>query len=876
MLQEVCERQRSRLRTSVARMSDNAKRLEKAEKFLHKGRPESALDEYLAILDEDPRNDSVRQSAADLCLTLGRNDEAARLVSEMFDHYVSIGDIGKLIVTYKRLARLCAPSIRQTLQYAQFSEKINRKDALDAYEAAIKGLLAGHQKHDALAALQRVVALNPSTTNQQRLGQLAAELGENKVASVAFVAVAVAAERAGEDPARAYGRAYELDPQNAAAVLGHGRCLVENNHSEDAARLLEPLANYPSAPAEAREAYGKALVGCNRLAEAEPYIWEMFDRAPKDYGPLIYSFIGAFLDADDGVQACRIADRIDSFHRKAGTRREFVHKMSEIAAQHPVNIPFLEYLVELFNSSNREHEYCATLLRLFDIYYGAENFSKAADSLDRAAEVDPYEPGHAKRLEMLQGKLPSARFNAIANRFAGVLKAEESKEAVTVSDSESTVLEDLVLQAEIFLQYSMRAKALDRLERMSKLFPREEERNPKVREIYQAAGFTPNYAQNQGRSGGGENAPAGRSLLVEPAATAAKASIEIPADTAIDNISRVAEITRNLYRQHNVKGVLFTSVNDIGRHWGASRCIAGLITPGKPPSAAMEYCSPGVKQSEVTSIVKLVTTLQTLCVAGGGAVAYSDVGTVAELDPIQPVMTALNIQALLAVSLMDGDKHAGLLILEQCGTSRHWLPTDTVVLRTIADQMVLAVNNARLRSLVKNLAVTDEKTGLLKRSSYLDVLMSEVRRSVQQNSPLSVMLMDFGKASSLVRDMGESNVEAMMQQLGQTISSHIRQNDVAVRYDLTEIALILADTNDKNAFFVVDKMRKLLEGMRFNSKTISLKTTVGIAEAVLDPAYDPVDIVTEVINRAENSLYAAKHDGGNVARALAPAFANAS
>jgi diguanylate cyclase (GGDEF)-like protein len=154
--------------------------------------------------------------------------------------------------------------------------------------------------------------------------------------------------------------------------------------------------------------------------------------------------------------------------------------------------------------------------------------------------------------------------------------------------------------------------------------------------------------------------------------------------------------------------------------------------------------------------------------------------------------------------------------------------------------------------------------------------MSEVRRSVQQNSPLSVMLMDFGKASMLVREMGESGVESMMQQLGQMIASHIRQNDVAVRYDLTEIALILADTNDKNAFFVVDKMRKLLDGMRLSVRNAPLKTTVGIAEAVLDPSYDPVDIVTEVINRAESSLHAAKHDGGNIARSLAPAFATAS
>ena len=857
-------------------MSDIAKRLEKAEKFLHKGKPEAALDEYLAILEDDPRNDSVRQSAADLCLTLDRNDEAARLVSEMFDHYVSIGDIGRLVVTYKRLARLRSPSTEQTLQFAQFSEKINRKDALDAYEVGIKGLLSARRKSEALAALNRVVALNSNSSNQQRLGQLAAELGENKIAAIAFVAVAVAAERANEDPCRAYARAYELDPQNAAAVLGHGRCLVENSHPEEAARLLESLANYPSAPAEAREAYGKALVGCNRLTEAEPYIWEMFDRAPKQSSPLIYNFIGSFLDADEGEHACRIADRVDSFHRKAGTRREFVHKMSEIAEQHPVNVHFLEYLVELFNTSNREHEYCATLLRLFDIYCAAENFSKAADALDRAAEVDPYEPGHANRLEMLRQKIEPARFNAIANRFAGVLKAEDSKEAPAVGDSESTVLEDLILQAEIFLQYSMRSKALDRLDRIAKLFPREEDTNAKLRDLYQSAGYVAQYPPAQTRLVTTQTTPAGRFLMVEPPSAATKESRALTGETAVDNISRVAEITRNLYRQHNVKGVLFTSVNDIGRHWGASRCIAGLITPGKPPSAAMEYCAPGIKQSEVTSIVKLITTLQAVSVANGGAVAYSDVAGIAELEPIQQVITSLNIQALLAVSLMDGDRHAGLLILEQCGTPRHWLPTDTVVLRTIADHMVLAVNNARLRSLVKNLAVTDEKTGLLKRSSYLDVLMSEVRRSVQQNSPLSVMLMDFGKASVLVREMGESGVEAMMQQLGQTISSHIRQNDVAVRYDLTEIALILADTSDKNAFFVVEKMRKLLDGMRFSTRTVPLRTTCGIAEAVLDPSYDPVDIVTEVINRAESSLHAAKHEGGNVARALAPAFATAS
>ncbi len=39
---------------------------------------------------------------------------------------------------------------------------------------------------------------------------------------------------------------------------------------------------------------------------------------------------------------------------------------------------------------------------------------------------------------------------------------------------------------------------------------------------------------------------------------------------------------------------------------------------------------------------------------------------------------------------------------------------------------MIALNNAGLRRLVKNLSVTDEKSGLLKRASYLDLLIAEL------------------------------------------------------------------------------------------------------------------------------------------------------
>jgi len=189
---------------------------------------------------------------------------------------------------------------------------------------------------------------------------------------------------------------------------------------------------------------------------------------------------------------------------------------------------------------------------------------------------------------------------------------------------------------------------------------------------------------------------------------------------------------------------------------------------------------------------------------------------------------------------------------------------------------VLAVNNAKLRNLMKTLAVTDEKSGLLKRSSYVDVLLSEVRRGLQQNSQASVMLLHFGKASTLVREIGEPAVESMMQGIGQICCSHVRQNDVAVRYDLTTIALILADTNDKNAFFVVDKLRKVLASVKVPGTDRQVPCAVGIAEAVMQVRFDAVDIVTEVINRVESALETAKHEGPNSAQSLAPVLETAA
>jgi len=848
-------------------MPDISKRLEKAERYLQKGRPEAALEEYLAALDEDPRNDQVRQTAAELCLRCGRNSEAASLLSTLLDEQVTVSD-PRGILTYKKLTKVATPTPFQTLQYAQLIAKKDKKEALDAYTTAMHGFELLRQEKQALAAARRMVELAPTVENLQRAGEKAASLGQLQTAAANFVELGTLKEQG--MPGSGYEwfeKAYNLDPDNLQAVLLYARGLFAHAALPECITVLDRAVNTLAKTSELCDLYSRALMAAGRPADAEPYAWALFQNDPQQVHEIV-SLIGSYLDVGDTQGALDLARKLEQHESKAGRRREFISLMHEMADGRLPSVEFLEYLVQLFNSANREHEYCRTLIKVFQLYFAEGKYFKAGEALDRAAEVDSYEPGHNARLEMLRGKIDPVQFSTISNRLQAISSTVETPtHEGGVQESEPTVLEDFILQAEIYLQYSMRSKAVERLERVQKLFPGQEAKNEKLRELYVLAGLLPTVAVPARPSA----KAAGASATSAQASGKPSAHAPAPAreESGVDNFAQIAEITRNIYRQATVKSVLFTAVNEIGRHFGASRCVAGLCTLGKPPSAALEYCAPGVQQSDVLAIVRLIAVIQQLAV--NGTVNLSKAASATELDPAHEYVQALNIQSVLAVPLMDAGDQAGLLILEQC-EPREWRQTDVVVLKTIAEQMVLAVSNARLRTLMKTLAVTDEKSGLLKRSSYLDVLLSEVRRSLQQQTPLTVMLLHFGKASALTKEVGEAPLAAMMQQIGQTICAHVRQNDVAIRYDTTSIALLLSDTDSKKSFLVVEKMRKVLNPNKIPGTDRTPPITVGIAEAVLQPHFDPVDIVTEVINRVESALEIARSEGGNKAHALAATF----
>ena len=846
-------------------MPDISKRLEKAEKYLQKNRLNAAIEEYLAAWKEDPANDTVAEIVGDLYVRQNQTERALECYGYLFDKHTERNDGSKAILVFRKMAKLGEKDPARMLTLARFQEKQRPEEAQESYRGAAQTFLERGAQDQALEALRGLAALddrNPDVHLQ--LGEVAKSLGRKEVAAGSLVRAAELrrASQAGEDGDNQVlallEQAHALAPSDGHVATALATALFESGSPGRVAQLLEPLAS--QGLPEVNLLLAQAHLATGNLNRAEELLWGIAAGFPDAY-QYLQRVTEGYLRRRNTEEATNLLRKLKKSMFAASKDRDFIAFLDGLQQKRLAGIEVLEFLAELYNELNYDSQLSSTSAQLFDLYVDAEEYAKAASALDRIVDVNPYDAQNSERLQRLSGKVDAQRHEAIALRFqqtdtatpmaAAEAKAEQGGQSGG-GEAESDVLEDLILQAEIFAQYGLKHRAVERLERIARLFPGEEQRNEKLRSLYASAQFSPQTA-----------APAAARAEAGAARAAESAAEETMAD-----ITRVAEITRNIYREGTVKSVMSTAANEIGKTWRVSRCVVGLCTPGKPPSAVLEYCASGVPQSEVLSIVKLVTTLVQLT-PDGNPLSVDDAAASDKLSKLAPVVQSLQIKSLLALPLMETDQPVGILVFEQCDRMRHWGSHDVVILKTLVDQTTIAISHVKLRSLMKTLAVADEHSGMLNRGSYLNCVLSECSRAQKQNTALTVLLLQFGSESQATPEVEEAVVQQYVQEAAQVVMGHLRQNDIAIRYDTTTLALVLPDTKGKDTFFVVDKMRKMVGGVKMAGGN-GLPMTAGIAEAFLEGNIDPVDSVTELINRLEQALEAALREGGDTAKLLKP------
>ena len=863
--------------------ADVSKHLDRAKRFLEKNRVEDAIETYLAVLDEAPQHQEATQALGDLYARMDQPDRAAVYYGLLFDLLVEPKDETKALAIYNRFLRAGhghQPPER-IARYAFLQQRQNHPDeAIEQYTKAAELFTTASRDEDALFCWERIAQLDPENLSRQlRLAEAAERIGKNALAARAFLRAGQLASASGApaDALHLLGRAYKLAPQERSVGLLYAQANLQAGNAVRAAALLKPFATSENDPAFLAT-YSDALMRSGNLERARELLDQLL-REKNEGMTQLFELADRYVAASQDQKATEILLMLKRRMFADKRQNDFATLMDGVGEKYPHSQTILEFWASIHNELNRESQYFEVLIKLFDVYLASGNVKKAAESLERLVDIDAYDYRNQERLELLRGRVDEVQLKRIASRLmksgtptpghASHAHQAQAPAAPSPGGEEGRqlqALEDLIVQTEIFLQYSLQNKALERLQRIAAMFPGEEERNARLSNLYQMANWWP-QGPPKPKAEPAAAPPAESAARVVPAAPVAEASAAITTKTGVysaetlRDLSKISEVNQKIFRQQTPRAMLNTAVNEVGTYLRGTRALAVVGTPGRPPEMAAEFCASGVKPAPGAQVVLLLAHVEKAEPDElGGLVVHATEGS---------ILSDLGLATALGVMITDKETQmpAGMLIVGHAEEHK-WKPNEAYFLQAIGDQMLMSVSHTRLRSLVRRMGVSDERSGLLSRSSYQSCLLTEADRARTQGTPLALTILQIDHGAELLRHQGESPLERFLEQLARSLQPIVRQNDVAVKYTSWSLAFILPDTTLAGAQNLADKLRRAASGLRPPWDSTQITLSAGIVEAVAKHEYDSEDIVTDLINRAEFSIEEARKRGGDTVVAL--------
>jgi diguanylate cyclase (GGDEF)-like protein len=160
------------------------------------------------------------------------------------------------------------------------------------------------------------------------------------------------------------------------------------------------------------------------------------------------------------------------------------------------------------------------------------------------------------------------------------------------------------------------------------------------------------------------------------------------------------------------------------------------------------------------------------------------------------------------------------------------------------------------------LANTDELTGLSNRRHFFEIFDREILQAKIRGSSIAVMMFDVDHFKSVNDTYSHLNGDKILQQLGKILSENIYPLDIAARYGGEEFVVLMPGMPMGVAKQRAEKLRSVISEYNWEiaGKSISVTCSVGVTVFNGAEATDPY----ELLRKADDALYVAKHRGRNL------------
>src|SRR5919108_3307015 len=170
----------------------------------------------------------------------------------------------------------------------------------------------------------------------------------------------------------------------------------------------------------------------------------------------------------------------------------------------------------------------------------------------------------------------------------------------------------------------------------------------------------------------------------------------------------------------------------------------------------------------------------------------------------------------LAIPLVAGSTGDGMLVLYP--PPGRELDNDAVQLAEwLAGRAAIALQNAHLHRLARQLATTDELTQLANRRQFDEALAAEVVRAERFRDPVAVVLADLDNFKEVNDRFGHEVGDLVLRAFAAAIRINVRDVDLPARYGGEEFAILLPATDADGGMQLAERLRVAAEELTLDS-----------------------------------------------------------
>lgn len=159
---------------------------------------------------------------------------------------------------------------------------------------------------------------------------------------------------------------------------------------------------------------------------------------------------------------------------------------------------------------------------------------------------------------------------------------------------------------------------------------------------------------------------------------------------------------------------------------------------------------------------------------------------------------------------------------------------------------------------LKLISSVDKLTGVQLRKAIELAFTRELNFSRQNNTCLSVIMLDIDKFKNVNDTYGHRKGDEILTKIGDLLKSSIRNTDYVGRYGGEEFIIILPETNAVDGLKVAEKIRLKVDYQKLLGEEMPLTVSLGVSTYPDDGVNEE-----ELVEKADQALYYSKNNGRN-------------